>query len=102
MPSKTRWRRCRGPCESRTSVRFRCHVPPGAADVSNGQRADIDRRRVPASAAALVDPFDYDGDGDTDVLVAEFGWRKTGALRLLRNVGGDLRLPKMQIEDIDL
>lgn len=46
-------------------------------------------------------PFDYDGDGDTDVLVAEFGWRKTGGLRLLRNMGGDLRSPKMQLENID-
>lgn len=46
-------------------------------------------------------PFDYDDDGDTDVLVAEFGWRKTGAFKLLRNVGGTLRNPKMQVETLD-
>lgn len=29
-------------------------------------------------------PFDADGDGILDVVVAEFGWRQSGALRLLR------------------
>lgn len=46
-------------------------------------------------------PFDYDDDGDTDVLVAEFGWRKTGSLKLLRNVGGTVRAPMMQVEILD-
>ncbi len=46
-------------------------------------------------------PFDYDDDGDTDVLVADFGWRKTGALRLLRNVGGTTVNPKMEVETLD-
>ena len=46
-------------------------------------------------------PFDYDDDGDTDVLVAEFGWRKTGALKLLRNVGGTVRAPIMQVEILE-
>jgi hypothetical protein len=45
--------------------------------------------------------FDYDGDGDNDVLVAEFGWRATGALKLLRNVGGTLEQPEMEVEIID-
>ncbi len=46
-------------------------------------------------------PFDYDEDGDTDVLVAEFGWRKTGGLKLLRNVGGTPRKPTLQLETIN-
>lgn len=46
-------------------------------------------------------PIDYDSDGDTDLIVADFGWRKTGALRLLRNVGGTLRSPSMQSETLD-
>jgi len=46
-------------------------------------------------------PFDYDDDGDTDVLVAEFGWRKTGALKLLRNIGGTVRAPIIQVEILD-
>lgn len=32
-------------------------------------------------------PMDFDGDGDTDVLVAEFGYLETGSLKLLRNNG---------------
>ena len=28
-------------------------------------------------------PYDFDGDGRRDLLVAEFGWRTTGALRVL-------------------
>jgi len=46
-------------------------------------------------------PFDYDEDGDMDVLVAEFGWRKTGGLKLLRNQGGTLHNPHMTVEELD-
>lgn len=35
------------------------------------------------SRVVEAQPFDSDGDGDLDVVVAEFGWRQTGALRLL-------------------
>lgn len=46
-------------------------------------------------------PIDYDEDGDTDVLVADFGWHKTGALHLLRNIGGTRDAPQMTAEVID-
>ncbi len=46
-------------------------------------------------------PIDYDDDGDMDVIVADFGWHKTGALRLLRNQGGSPTSPQMIGEIID-
>jgi hypothetical protein len=36
---------------------------------------------------ADVQPVDYDQDGDQDLVVAAFGWRQTGELRLLENGG---------------
>jgi hypothetical protein len=43
---------------------------------------------------ADVRPIDTSGTGKLDLIVAEFGWRRTGSIRLLRNVsspGGPLR-----------
>src|SRR5262245_3571619 len=34
---------------------------------------------------ADVEPADFDGDGKLDLAVAAFGWRRTGALTVLRN-----------------
>jgi hypothetical protein len=36
---------------------------------------------------ADVRPGDFDADGDTDLIVAEFGWRETGSVFLLDNQG---------------
>lgn len=36
---------------------------------------------------ADIQPADLDGDGDVDLLVAEFGWRKTGHILILENLG---------------
>lgn len=44
--------------------------------------------------------IDYDEDGDMDVLVADFGWHKTGALRLLRN-SGSKGAPQMKVEIVE-
>jgi hypothetical protein len=44
---------------------------------------------------------DFDGDQDTDVLVAEFGWRQTGQLHLLRRSGDAAGLPHFDDEVID-
>lgn len=46
-------------------------------------------------------PFDYDDDGDLDILVVEFGWRKTGSLKLLRRIGGESRKPEFEVQTLD-
>lgn len=46
-------------------------------------------------------PFDYDEDGDLDIVVAEFGWRSTGSLFLLRNKGTPGDTPEFEKETID-
>ncbi len=51
---------------------------------------------------ADVRPADFDSDGDTDLLVAEFGWRKTGRILLLENQGSnDTEKPSFQLRELD-
>lgn len=47
---------------------------------------------------ADVQPADFDGDGDLDLIVAEFGWLDTGSVLLLRNTG---RLPDVELATTD-
>ena len=49
---------------------------------------------------ADVQPADFDADGDIDLVVAEFGWHKTGRILLLRNEGS-LDSPKFVPQVID-
>ncbi len=44
---------------------------------------------------ADLEPADVDGDGDLDLVVAAFGWRKTGYIGWLRNDGAKWELVKL-------
>ena len=90
------------------------------ADLGSFSPADHDRGRVvwvPDAGAAQsaqqgtalieglgrvadVQPADFDGDGDTDLAVAEFGWHKTGRVLWLRN-DGDVMSPKFELQVLD-
>ncbi|MEW4529401.1 VCBS repeat-containing protein [Maioricimonas sp. JC845] len=49
-----------------------------------------------------VRPIDVEGDGDQDLIVAEFGWRKSGQIRLLVNQGNDADgVPQFESRTID-
>jgi hypothetical protein len=50
---------------------------------------------------ADVRPADVDSDGDTDLIVAEFGWYQTGRIVLLRNVAASGAGPRFEPEELD-
>jgi len=51
--------------------------------------------------AADVQAADFDGDGDQDLIVAAFGWRKQGRIVLLENRTTDWRKPNFVPHDVD-
>lgn len=44
---------------------------------------------------------DFDGDGDLDLIIAEFGWRRTGSILLLENRPQEDGLPRMTPHIVD-
>ena len=59
--------------------------PPAAGADAAAQTPVAIRRGLGRVLGAV--PFDWDGDGRLDLLVAEFGWRASGALRVLLGAG---------------
>jgi len=59
--------------------------PPGAGVEAAARTPVVIRRGLSRVIGAV--PFDWDDDGRLDLLVAEFGWRASGALRVLLGAG---------------
>lgn len=50
---------------------------------------------------ADVRPADLDGDGDLDLIVAEFGHYRTGKIAILKNVASEGERPRFELQELD-
>jgi hypothetical protein len=80
------------------------------ADHSNGKLylllagpTGYEKIELATGLARLVEAqlIDFDGDGDNDILLAEFGWRTTGSVKLLRNQSEEGAVPVFSMEVLD-
>ena len=67
----------------------------------NGERFEPVELATGLGRVADVRPADFDGDGDLDLIVAEFGHYLTGSVVLLRNVSGAGEPPRFEPEELD-
>ena len=67
----------------------------------NGQRFEQVELAAGLGRVADVRPADFDGDGDLDLIVAEFGHYLSGSVVLLRNVSGRAEPPRFEPEELD-
>ena len=65
----------------------------------DGSYAPHELARLPR--VADVEAADFDGDGDLDVLVAAFGWRKQGRIVMLENRTTNWRAPTFTTHEVD-
>lgn len=71
------------------------------SDVNSPESVKTTDILIGVGRVADARPFDADNDGDVDVIVAEFGWRKTGSVQLLRNTPNKSGDPVFVSELID-
>ena len=67
----------------------------------NGNGYDAIVLKSGLGRVADVRPADFDGDGKIDLIVAEFGWRKTGRILLLKQTGRKDGVPRFETIVID-
>lgn len=72
---------------------------PGAANPETQHEPQILLDGV--GRIADVQPADFDGDGDVDLVFAEFGWRKTGRIAVLLQNSTDSNAPEFTCVDVD-